>query len=254
MRRVPRLGALGRLLGTRPVELRPAPSVQGQAVEVSSPAPKKTARRAGGPDVGPRAFTTLWTASQVLRVRRANLSGSPLAMTFGGPHNSAPSFIRAGVGPGDIVMPVQVKDGRLHVLAAMRVAELLRVEDYVARHPEEFSRVRTHPEFERLLPHLETPHQQATWLVRLWLMGRPKVAAACPGEATEVIVGEGVLPISLTRVAPPELVLALRWQSGRRPVRAIRHLDPDGRIERSVTMQGIYRLTPDSEAALLALA
>jgi hypothetical protein len=175
-------------------------------------------------------------------------------MTFGGPHNSAPSFIRARVGPGDIVMPVQVKDGKLHVLAAMRVAELLSVEDFVARHPEDFSAVRTHPEFQRLLPRLETPHLQAFWLVRLWLEGQRETAAVCPGEATEVLLGEGVLPISLTRVAPPELVLALRWQSGRRPERAIRHLASDGRIERSLTLQGIYRLTPESEAALLALA
>lgn len=187
-------------------------------------------------------------------LRRAKLLGAPLTMTSGGPHLSAPSFVRAGVRPGDIVIPIQVKDGRLHVIAAMRVTELLQVEEFVARRPDEFLAAKAHPEFQRLLPHLETHHQQAFWLVRLWLGSRADLAAVCPGEVTELVLGERVLPISLTRAAPPDDVLRLRWQSGRRPERAIRHLTPEGRIQRSLTLQGIYRLTPESEATLLALA
>ena len=203
--------------------------------------------------VGPRAFTTLWTAGHIAGVRRASIVGSELTMTSGGPHLSAPSFARAGVQPGDIVMPIQVKDERLHLIAAMRVTELLPVEDFVARYPDDIGAMHTHPEFQRLLPHLDTRHQQAFWLFRLWVGSRPEVAAVCPGEATEIVLGTGLLPISLTRVAPLDLVPDLRWQSGRRPERAIRHLAADGRIERSLTLQGIYRLTPESEAALLAL-
>lgn len=203
---------------------------------------------------GPRAFTTLWTAGQISGVRRAKLDGAPFTTTSGGPHTSAPSFSRAGVRPDDIVMPIQVKAGRLHVIAAMRVAEIVPVAEFVARQPEQFSGLREHPTFLRFLPHLDTAAQQAYWLVDLWLADHPEVRATCPGEATELVLGRAILPISLARVAPQDLVPTLRWQSGRRPERAIRHLAADGRIERALTLQGIYRLTPESEAALLGLA
>jgi hypothetical protein len=203
---------------------------------------------------GHRAFTTLWTASQITGIRRAKLDGAPFTTTSGGPHTSAPSFTRAGVRPDDIVIPIQVKAGRLHVIAAMRVAEIVPVAEFVARQTGQFDGLREHPTFQRFLPHLDTADQQAYWLVDLWLADHPEVRATCPGEAMELVLGRSMLPIRFARVAPQDLVPTLRWQSGRGPERPIRHLAADGSIERSLTLQGIYRLTPESEAALLAIA
>jgi hypothetical protein len=188
------------------------------------------------------AFTTLWTADQVRRIKRAGIVGTPVAVTFGGPHLSAPSFARAGVRPGDDVIPVHVRDGRLVVLTSIRVAEILPVEAFVARYPGLFDPMRGHAEYQRLARNLDTAHLRAFWQLRLWLEENPEVAALCPGEATEVVVARASAPLQLDRVVPLEIVGRLRWQSGRRAERPIRHLGPDGRIERSISLQGIYRL------------
>ena len=211
----------------------------------------RPARKRAVAPPSPRAFTTLWTADQIKSIAVAKLVGSPFEMTFGGPHLSGPSFARAGIKANDVVIPIQVKGGRLHVVAAMRVDEIVPVEAWVARQPAEFEALRSDPEFVRHRPHLDAA-QEAVWLVSLWLARRPDVAALCPGEATEVVLGSPILPISVTRTTPLAMVPHLRWQSGRRPERSLRHLSQDGRIERSLTLQGIYRLTPASEAALLA--
>lgn len=42
----------------------------------------------------------------------------------------------------------------------------------------------------------------------------------------------------------------LRWQSGRNPERPIKHLDEDGRITRTISLQGVYRLTGASACIL----
>lgn len=200
-----------------------------------------------------QTFTTLWTATQVGRLRRAGLEGMPLSVTFGGPHLSAPSFRRAGVQTGDTILPIQVRHGRLHLLGGLRVAEILDVEEYVVRNPEQFSAVHDHPEFQRLERHLDTRSSRAFWLLRLWLSSHPDIDALCPGEATEVVLPAEAAVIRLDRVVPTEVVSAMRWQSGRRPERGIKHLSGEGRIERSISLQGIYRLTSASAEALKSL-
>ena len=49
----------------------------------------------------------------------------PLPVLFGGPHLSEPSFRRAGVKVGDLLYPVAVSNRRVHVVARMRVREML---------------------------------------------------------------------------------------------------------------------------------
>ena len=178
----------------------------------------------------------MWTGDQVRRLVKAGLVGHPLALTFGGPHQSAPRFSRAGVRPGDVVFPVRVLGGRLHVLGRLRVGAILTAEAFVATHPEQFPSI---PDSEPAFVRLER-----------WIAADPAIAALCPGEADEVIVAGDATPITLDAVVPPSSVQDLRWQSGRRPERPIKHLDGDGRITRTISLQGIYRLTAGSASIL----
>jgi hypothetical protein len=171
-------------------------------------------------------------------------------MTFGGPHLSAPSFVRAGVRAGDDVIPINVRDGQLALLSRLRVAEVLEVEDFVSRHRDWFDPMRSDAEYQRVVPYLDNDRSRAFWQLATWLRNHPEVNAFCPGEATEVVVAADSVPVQLDRIVPAGIVKALRWQSGRRPERPIKHLSPEGRIERSISLQGIYRLTEDSASLL----
>jgi hypothetical protein len=174
-------------------------------------------------------------------------------MTFGGPHLSAPSFVRAGVCAGDDVIPINVGDGQLALLTRLRVADVLNVEDFVGRHREWFDPMRSDAEYQRMAPYLDNDRSRAFWQLAAWLAGHPEVNAFCPGEATEVIEADESEPVQLDRIVPAGIVKALRWQCGRRPERPIKHLSPEGRIERSISLQGIYRLTEDSADLLRPL-
>ena len=201
----------------------------------------------------PAAFTALWTADQIRRIRQAGLVGQPIRMTFGGPHISAPRYSRAGVRVGDDVIPIQVKDGRLLLLARVRVGAVVPVEDFVDSHPGWFARFRDHAEFRRMEPYLRSPRDRAFWLMKIWLETTPEFGAWSPGESDEVVIAAESTPFRVDRVVPGEIVGALRWQSGKRPERPIKHLAADGRIERSVSLQGIYRLTAASAEQLRRL-
>jgi hypothetical protein len=201
----------------------------------------------------PSAFTTLWTAEQVRKLRRAGLIGQPVSTTFGGPHTSAPRFSNAGVRPGDDVFPINIRDGRLMLLGRIRVGEILRADAFVARHPDLFDPILRHPEFRRLEPHLDSATARAFWQLRLWLEDHPELDAFCPGEADEVVIAMEASPVRLDVAVPPDSVKTLRWQPSRKPARPIKHLSAAGRIERSISLQGIYRLAPDSADLLRTL-
>jgi hypothetical protein len=181
------------------------------------------------------AFTTLWNADQCRRLATSGIVGSPLSITFGGPHQSAPRFSRAGVRPGDLVYPINVRAGRLRVLARFRVAGLIPVEALVARSPEPFR------EFDARDPLVALEH---------WIEADPRLAAQCPGEADEVVEVTDSTRITLDALVPAPDVVALRWQSGRRPARPIKHLDPDGLITSTLSLQGVYCLANGSAAIL----
>jgi hypothetical protein len=182
------------------------------------------------------AFTTLWTGAQCRRLVKAGVVGRPLALTFGGPHQSAPRFSRAGVRPGDLVFPVRVLDGRLHVLGRLRVGAIHSAEAFVASYPENFASI--------------DPDEPAFVRLERWIAADPTIAALCPGEADEVILADDATPITLDAVVPTPSVRDLRWQSGRRPERPIKHLDAEGRITSTISLQGVYRLTAPSASIL----
>jgi len=139
------------------------------------------------------------------------------------------------------------------LLACVRVGEILPVDMFVARHPDWFEPILTHPEYRRFEPHLDSAPARAFWQLRLWLREHPEVDAFCPGEADEVVVASEASPTRLDVAVPHDSVKALRWQPRRKPARPIKHLAPDGRIERSISLQGIYRLAPDSADLLQSL-
>jgi hypothetical protein len=184
----------------------------------------------------PAAFTTLWTSEQCRRVEKSGMIGRPLMLTFGGPHQSAPRFGRAGVKPGDSLFPVRVLQGRLLVLGRLRVGAIHSAEAFVALFPGRFASI--------------APEGPASERLERWIEANPEVAALCPGEADEVIVADDATPIRLDAIVPAARIRDLRWQSGRRPERPIKHLDAEGRITSTISLQGVYRLTAASAAML----
>ncbi len=54
------------------------------------------------------ACTTLWTGGLCQALARAGRTGEHLTVLFGGPHQSLPSLLSAGVRPGDVIHPIRV--------------------------------------------------------------------------------------------------------------------------------------------------
>ncbi|MGW3157561.1 hypothetical protein [Streptomyces sp. NPDC001089] len=75
------------------------------------------------------SYTTLWTSDLCRELERSGYAGQRLTMLFGGPHQSLPSFQRAGVQPGDRIYPVRVHRTRLHVLGMLEVAHIVPYEE-----------------------------------------------------------------------------------------------------------------------------
>ena len=173
-------------------------------------------RRPGDP---PRAFTTLWTGDDCRELNARGWVGERLGQTSGGPHQSAPRYSRAGVRPGDRIYPINVVQGRLRVIVRFRVLELVPL---VAGWPD------------------------ATG----WPAVPPGTVAIRRGEADEAVVAGESTRITLDALVPLERVPDLRWQSGRRPERPIRHLDATGRIRATISIHGVYAIT-DATAAIL---
>ena len=75
----------------------------------------------GGPV--PDSYTVFWTMDRGSSA--VAVGHKPLPVLFGGPHLSEPSFRRAGVKVGDVIYPVAVSNRRVHVVARMRVREMV---------------------------------------------------------------------------------------------------------------------------------
>jgi len=84
------------------------------------------------------AYTVYWPQP---RWRQAACVGQRLAMLFGGPHHSTPSFRRATVQPADLLYPIGVCHQVLYVLGRMRVQQIVPaggdqalLQEYLARY------------------------------------------------------------------------------------------------------------------------
>ncbi|MEU7070054.1 hypothetical protein AB0B30_04175 [Streptomyces narbonensis] len=166
----------------------------------------------------PNSYTTLWTNSLCRELERTGRAGQRLTMLFGGPHQSLPSFQRAGVQPGDRVYPVRAHRNRLHVLGVLEVARIIPYEIVGSVLPDD--------DYVKLLD---------------WRL----LKAGC---VTEVLLGPPGAPLSFDTVVPGDLLERLTYTS-RRGERVLKHVE-DGRLLRSASVQGIYRLRADSAEEL----
>ncbi len=166
------------------------------------------------------SYTVFWTMDRWLSA--LSVGHKPLPVLFGGPHLSEPSFRRAGVKVGDLLYPVAVSNRQVHLVAQMRVREmiLLGQEDGPSLIDQRF------PQFK-------------PWKI---------LAPTCTDE---VIIGiEGTVPRADLDL-PPEILMSLtfRSQRGERPLKYVKN----GELTRSVGLHGIYRLSQSSARDLAAL-
>ncbi len=169
------------------------------------------------------SYTAYWANDLCRELERNGTAGTPLAILFGGPHQSEPSFRRAGVKEGDYIYPVRVLDGALYLLVRMRVKQLI-----VCTSGAEGGAALDH--------YLE--------LYPRWRC----LARTCTDE---VIVGDEGLALRFDLAVPPELLERLTFRS-RRGERRLKHIE-NGRLVHALGVQGIYRLSPRSAAELAAL-
>jgi hypothetical protein len=137
---------------------------------------------------------------------------------FGGPHTSRPSFRRAGVVPGDRIVAVRAWQASLFLVCAMEVGRIVDYEVAGAELADE--------DYPKLIH---------------W---RPLKS----GAISEVVLGPPGTPIRFDAPLPGELLEQLSFIS-RQGERQLKHLEA-GRLLRSISLQGIYRLAPDSAASL----
>jgi hypothetical protein len=164
------------------------------------------------------AYSVYWPQP---RWRHAAGVRQPMAVLFGGPHTSEPSFRRATVQPGDLLYPIGVCDQVLYVLGRMRVTQIVPADDDQAL--------------------LETYYAR----YHAWRF----LAPTC---TTEVVIGSEGTAVTLDRPLPGEILRRLTYRPRRGP-RPVRHVSSDGRLLRSLSVQGIYRLAESSAADLEAI-
>jgi len=166
------------------------------------------------------SYTVFWTLDRWLSA--VSVGHKPLPVLFGGPHLSEPSFRRAGVKVGDLLYPIAVSNRRVHVIARMRVREMLLLgqEDGPTLIDERF------PQY------------------KAWRF----LAPTC---TQEVLVGmDGTAPRADLTLTPEMLTrLTFRSQRGERPLKQVR----DGELTSSLGLQGIYRLSENSAGDLAEL-
>jgi hypothetical protein len=147
--------------------------------------------------------------------------GPRLKVMFGGIHRSQPSFVAAGVGPGDRVFAVTAHRRRVYLLGAMTVKDIVELAlDETA-------------ESSGLLA------QYAEWSF---------LADDC---TSEVVLGEAGTPIRRDRVLTGDVLAAWRYLNRRRE-RALSNLEGD-QLTRHDAIWGIYRLSPETARTLAAL-
>ncbi|WP_405466737.1 hypothetical protein OG783_29035 [Streptomyces jietaisiensis] len=162
------------------------------------------------------AFTVLWTHDTCRALRRAGRVGERPPVAFSGVHSSLPAW--SGAREGDEVYALHVNRCEVFVVSRMRVIDRERRECCGA--------------------------EPATW-----------EDPAFPGHDTWSMLGAGgcgaaavhvdATPVRFDAPVPGELLARLAWRNRRGQTRGLKYV-VDGRLERSISLQGFYRLTPDS--------
>ena len=183
------------------------------------------------------AYTVIWNSERAKIARKHGLAGRGLEFLFGGPHTSQPSFTRAGVTAGDVVYPISVRDGMVHILARVRAGEIVTVDDFIAAHPD-----------------LYPPERHGRWPFQTLDSGvelHPWLRALNWTCSDHVVLAERSTPFSLETVLPSEMLARLTYRSKKaeRPVRGV----VDGHLTTIVSLQGVYRLSLSSASDFASL-
>nr|WSX78505.1 hypothetical protein OH826_34450 [Streptomyces sp. NBC_00899] len=160
------------------------------------------------------AFTVLWTHDTCRALRKAGRAGERPPVAFSGVHSSLPAW--SGARAGDDVYALHVNRCEVFVVSRMRIVDVER-HDCCGTPP-------------------------ATWRDPAypghddWSM-----LGGCGAQAVHV----DATPVRFDAPLPGELLTRLTWRNRRGQTRGLKFV-VDGRLERSVSLQGFYRLTPES--------
>ena len=171
----------------------------------------------------PDAFTVLWTHDTCRALRKAGRVDERPPVAFSGVHQSLPTW--SGARAGDEVYALHVNRCEVFVVSRMRVIDVERG-DCCGTPPRTWS----DPSF--------PGHDD-------WSMLGANGCGACA-------VHVDVTPVRFDMQIPAELLPALTWRNARGRTRNLKYV-VDGRLERSVSLQGFYRLIPESAEALARL-
>ncbi|MGW7358015.1 hypothetical protein ACWGI0_15640 [Streptomyces sp. NPDC054802] len=166
------------------------------------------------------AFTVLWTHDTCRALRRTSRVGERPPVAFSGVHSSLPAW--SGARAGDEVYALHVNRFVVYVVSRMRVVDMER-RDCCGTAPKTWE----DPAF--------AGHGD-------WSM-----LGADGGGATPVHVD--ATPVRFDTPIPGDLLPGLTWRNRRGKTRGLKYV-VDGRLERSISLQGFYRLTPESAAEL----
>ena len=178
------------------------------------------------------AYSVLWAKDFCDEVRKAGDAGKPLTVLFGGMHQSCPSLARAAIAEGDIVFPLLVHKGALHIISGAVVKNFIGVEAYLRDH----LRVETAdvPEY-RLRDAIEP---------KLGPLGH-RMRYVC---GIEVLLVERSTPIRFDVTVPPERLADIMFSPRKGPPAGLKHIE-DGKLKSALSLQGnVRRLCPETAA------
>ncbi|GEP46216.1 hypothetical protein BGE01nite_55070 [Brevifollis gellanilyticus] len=183
------------------------------------------------------AYTVIWNSDRVKIAKKHGLAGKGIEFLFGGPHTSQPSFSRAGVVGGDIIYPIFVRDGMVHILSRVVTSEIVTVDHFIASRPD-----------------LYPPERHGKWPFETLDAGvelHPWLRALNWTCSDHVVLAERSTPVNLDNVLPAEMLTRLTYRS-KKAERAVRGV-VDGRLTTIVSLQGVYRLSLSSESDFASL-
>ncbi|MDU9000998.1 hypothetical protein [Streptomyces mirabilis] len=162
------------------------------------------------------AFTVLWTHDTCRALRKTGRVGERPPVAFSGVHSSLPAWSGARV--GDEVYALHVNRCAVFVVSRMQVIDRER-RGCCGTAPETWQE----PAFPG----------HGDWS----MLG----AGGCGAAAVHV----DATPVRFDTPIPGDLLAGLTWRNRRGQTRGLKYV-VDGRLERSVSLQGFYRLTPES--------
>lgn len=138
---------------------------------------------------------------------------------------------------GEIVDPVSVRDGAVHIHTQIVVRAIITVEDFITAHPDVYP-----------------PEQHGRWPFETLYKGvdlHPWLRALNWTCSDHIVLAERSTPFTHETVLPPEMLTRLTFRSKKteRPIRGV----VDGRLTTIISLQGVYRLSLSSATDFASL-